>query len=110
MAEIINTFEFSRKWQIDTNPYNWFRVKGKDGKSKMTYIGGTIFMYDEMWDFKKIGLLQWTKTVFIQESELMSSIIPKATDAETLAAEWKAATHPVIMWWKKYLSATVQPS
>lgn len=110
MATIVNAFELSKKFQIDTNPYNWYRVTQPDGTTQMTYIGGTVFSYDEMWDFKRIGLIQWCIPGFIQGSEHWESIVPKATDVDSFAKNWHSLDTPVIQWWKKYLSATVQPA
>ena len=110
MAAIINVFELSKKYQVDTNPYNWYRVAKPDGTTQMTYIGGTVFSYDEQWDFKRIGLIQWCLPGFIQGSEHWESFVPKATDYTEFARNWHTLNTPVVGWWKKYLSATVQPS
>jgi ubiquinone/menaquinone biosynthesis C-methylase UbiE len=110
MATFINAFELSKRFQIDTNPYNWYRVTQPDGTTQMTYIGGTVFSYDEMWDFKRIGLIQWCIPGFIQGSEHWESIVPKATDVDSFAKNWHSLDTPVIQWWKKYLSVTVQPA
>ena len=109
MCRIINSFELKKKWQIDTNPYNWYRRSFEDGSTEMTYIGGTIFLYDEQWDFKRIGLLQWCTPQFIQASEHISAIIPKASEAESFAKEWESHQREHYIWWKKYLSAVIQP-
>jgi hypothetical protein len=104
MATIVNKFEISKKWQIDTSPFNWFRVK-----NKMIYTDGSVYKYDENWSFKKIGLLQWLNLKFISNTNKQSTKIPSKADSEKLAKRWNNLNTKEVKWWKKYLNSNLQP-
>lgn len=104
MAKIINKFELGKKWQIDTSPFNWFRVNGQ-----MICTDGSVYKYDEKWSFKNVGLLQWLDSKFIFSTDKQSTKIPSVADAEKLSKEWESLNTKEIKWWKKYLDPKVQP-
>ncbi len=112
MATYINSFELGRKWQIDTNPFNWYRVTKEDGTTEMVYIDGKVYRYDEDWEFRKIGLLQWTNPEYVDGMSVHTAIVPKRTKYEELRKGWADDDNnsEEIMWWKKYLSPVLQPS
>lgn len=108
MAQIVNKFENSKQWQIDTNPFNWFRVN-KKGKSEMVYIGGTVYHYNEDWSFDKVGLLQWVDSSYVEGEKKQSARIPKQSEVKDFAKEWQKMDTKYAIWWKKYLNLNIQP-
>jgi len=108
MAQIVNGFENSKQWQIDTNPFNWYRVN-KKGKSEMVYIGGTVYRYNENWSFDKVGLPQWVDPKYIEGSQNQSAKIPNQTEAQDFAKRWQNLDTKYATWWKKYLNLNIQP-
>lgn len=108
MAQIINQFEMSKEWQLDSNPFNWFRVN-KNGETKMVYTGGTVYKYNEAWSFDKVGLLQWTDADYVIHGLNQSARLPTQNKASDFARNWKNLNTPIALWWKKYLHQTVQP-
>lgn len=109
MAEIVNKFETKKQWQLDTNPYNWYRVNDADGSSRLVYVGGTIYTYDESWSFCRVGLLQWLDPRYTTLKEDHSGDIPTLRQSKRFAREWDGLTGRLVGWWKKYLFDTVQP-
>ncbi|MDD4937945.1 MAG: methyltransferase domain-containing protein [Candidatus Shapirobacteria bacterium] len=108
MAEIINKFENSKEWQLDTNPFNWFRIK-KDGKTEMVYTGGTVYRYNEAWSFNKVGLLQWVDQKYIESGKIQSAKVPNQKEANNFARNWQNLNTQYALWWKKYLNKNTQP-
>jgi len=108
IASIINRFEKGKLWQLDTNPHNWLKVTGENGETSLVYVDGKVYRYDEEWEFKRVGLLQWLYPHYIQEGHPLSASIPKDTDFEELKTAWKEGG-PVIDMWKKYLDSSVAP-
>jgi len=104
MAKIINKFEIGKEWQIDTSPFNWFRVN-----KQMIYTDGSVYRYDDNWSFRKIGLLQWLDLEFISNTDKQSTKIPSKKDSEKLAKEWESLETREVIWWKKYLNINLQP-
>lgn len=110
MASYINTFELRKEWQLDTNPFNWYRVINEDGSSQMVYVDGKVYHYDENWEFKRIGLLQWIDTRYVTGMNVKTAIIPKANDFESFKEVWGKGESDIILLWKKYLHPSLQPS
>lgn len=108
MAQIVNVFENSKQWQIDTNPFNWYRVN-KNGKTEMVYIGGTVYRYNENWSFDKVGLLQWVDPRYVEASQNQSAKIPNQIEVQDFARRWQKLDTKYANWWKKYLNPNVQP-
>ncbi len=108
MAQIVNAFENSKQWQIDTNPFNWYRVN-KNGKTEMVYIGGTVYRYNENWSFDKVGLLQWVDPRYVETSQNQSAKIPNQAEFQDFARRWQKLDTKYANWWKKYLNPNVQP-
>jgi len=108
MARVINRFEMSKEWQIDTNPYNWFRIN-KDDHTEMVYIGGTVYRYNEAWSFDKVGLIQWINPAYVENKKAQSAKIATKQEAENFANNWGNMHGKEIDWWKKYLNINVQP-
>jgi len=109
MTGYINTFELNRKWQLDTNPFNWYRVPQKDGTTKMIYVDSKVYPYDEAWEFRRIGLLQWLRPQYVNGNINYSAQIPTANEFEALRKQWDNLNTEQITWWKKYLSPVLQP-
>lgn len=108
ISKIVNSYEMGKKWQLDTNPYSWFRVIGESGETKMVYASGKVYKYDERWEFRKIGLLQWIYPEYVEKAENLSAIIPRAKDYEALRRQWKTKIVAYSLW-KNYLAPIVQP-
>jgi ubiquinone/menaquinone biosynthesis C-methylase UbiE len=108
MAEVINGFENGKEWQLDTNPYNWFRVN-KNGKTEMTYTGGTVYKYNEAWSFDKVGLLQWTNADYINKGVHQSAKLPNQNEVINFAKNWQQLETKLARWWKTYLNSNLQP-
>jgi len=108
MAGIVNHFERSKKWQLDTNPFNWYRVYVSDVTTEMTYVDGKVYMYQEHWAFKRVGLLQWTQPLFVRDASATTASIPLASYAEDIARWWNPSVPPAL-WWNKYLHEDVKP-
>ncbi len=109
MAKYINTFELGKRWQLDTNPFNWYRVQKENGTTEMVYIDGKVYPYDEKWEFKKVGLLQWLDPKYVSGLYNRSASIPKISEYEEMAKNWQVESNPVLGWWRKNLSAILQP-
>jgi ubiquinone/menaquinone biosynthesis C-methylase UbiE len=110
MARHVTKFELGKKWQLDTNPFNWYRVPGEDGSSQMTYVDGKVYRYDESWEFRRIGLLQWLTPEYITDTPEHSAAIPKAKDYEALQKSWESSTDESVLLWKRHLHPHVQPA
>jgi ubiquinone/menaquinone biosynthesis C-methylase UbiE len=108
MAEVINKYENGKQWQLDTNPFNWFRSE-KDGQTQMVYIGGTVYKYNEAWSFDKVGLLQWIDPRFVDQGLVQSARVPNQHEAADFAKNWQLNDNQVALWWKKYLNPNIQP-
>ncbi len=108
MASIINKYEKGKKWQLDTNPFSWFRVKREDGNTEMVYVSNKVYLYDETWEFRKKGLLQWLDPRYIQHAQNFSAAIPTNQAYEQLQEVWEQGGN-YIDEWKKYLDEDVQP-
>ena len=110
MAEYISAFELEKKWQLDTNPFNWYRVTNDDGTAQMTYIDGKVYKYDDDWEFRKIGLLQWIDPSYVEGGNTHTARIPKKTKYNQLKEDWANDNSEQVLWWKKYLSQLLQPN
>ena len=108
MAEIINRFEKGRVWQLDTNPHNWVRRTKSDGSTELVYVDGKVYLYDEEWEFKHVGLWQWFDKQYVEKSTWKTAAIPKAQDVAVFYALWHEAPS-ALAWWKKYLDPAVAP-
>jgi len=108
IAEIVNKFEKSKKWQIDSNPFSWFRVTKEDGSTQMVYASGKVYLYDEAWEFRKIGLLQWIDPEYIKQGKDFCAAIPTKKDYKEFWQRWQNGGG-VIDAWKKYLDIRLQP-
>jgi ubiquinone/menaquinone biosynthesis C-methylase UbiE len=110
MSSYINKFEIGKKWQLDTNPFNWFRVT-RNSKTEMVYVDGKVYRYDAKWEFRKIGLSQWINPAFVNEGSTYTARIPKAKEYEQLQREWENISEGTTpWWWKKYLNPIIQPA
>jgi hypothetical protein len=109
MAGYINTFELGKAWQLDTNPFNWYRVINEKGESHMTYIDGKVYKYDEDWEFKRIGLLQWLKPDYVTNLANRTVHIPRAKEYDELVRTWTQNQDEQASWWKQYLHSKLQP-
>lgn len=111
IASVVNAFETEGIWQVDTNPFNWYRVKKDDGTTQMTYVDGKVYEYEKSWEFKKVGLLQWLDPVYVSDASIQSAQIPKVKEYENVTKTWHdTTTTTVVQWWKKYLDKTLQPT
>lgn len=104
ISKIINYLEREKKWQLDTSPFNWFKVD-----HQLVYTGGTVYKYDENWSFNRVGLWQWVDPAFTSETADQSTKIPTKKDEERLVSFWQNSTDQKIRWWKRYLNSNVQP-
>ncbi len=109
MAEIVNKYEKKKEWQIDTNPYSWFRVTQDDGTTQMIYVSNKVYRYDEQWKFRKVGLLQWLDPKYVENANYFSAEIPTAKEYEELQNMWSQESEEISAW-KKYLDKDIQPS
>lgn len=107
MARVVNAYEKGKEWQLDTNPFSWFRVQ-KGGGTEMVYVSGKVYRYDEQWEFKKVGLLQWVDPQYVKQGQNFSAAIPVLKSYEKLRTQWEKGGG-VIDWWKKYLDWRIQP-
>ncbi len=108
LAELVNKFEKNKLWQLDTNPHNWIRKQNEDGSASLVYVDGKVYRYDEQWEFRRIGLLQWTDPEYIKRGAEFSAAIPHSKNAEDFKAVWQNGGGQ-IDWWKKYLDPAVAP-
>jgi ubiquinone/menaquinone biosynthesis C-methylase UbiE len=108
IAEIVNKFEKGKKWQIDSNPFSWFRMTKEDGSTQMVYVSGKVYRYDEAWEFKKIGLLQWINPNYIRQGKEFCATIPTKKDYENFWQRWQDGGGMIDIW-KKYLNKENQP-
>ena len=108
MAKIINTCEKSKEWQLDTNPYSWFRVKKEDGNFEWQYASSKVYRYDEQWEFRKIGLSQWLDSNYVKNGQNYSAAIPKAKEYKKLQTQWQKGSGQIDLW-KKYLDPSLHP-
>lgn len=109
MASYVNSFETQKTWQLDTNPFNWYRQITASGETVMTYVDGKIYRYDEAWEFRRIGLLQWLDPSYTRNISVRSASIPKSAEYDRLRKEWIQRKDDQSTWWKKYLNPLIQP-
>lgn len=108
IASYINSFEKERLYQLDTNPYNWYKITDENGNSQMTYVDGKVYKYEKNWEFRRIGLLQWLDSSFLSLDGVNTARIPRNIDYEELQNQWKS-NDPRFTYWKKYLLTFLQP-
>lgn len=89
MAAIINRFELERRWQLDTNPFNWFRVTKDSGETEMVYADGKVYKFDERWAFARVGLLQWIDPSYVSLARDNCAVIPTASSLADLFSWWR---------------------
>ena len=76
----------------------------------MVYVDGKIYRYDEAWEFRRVGLLQWLRPEYVSEENVAySANIPKAHEYVALKEQWNNLDEEHVLWWKKYLSPVLQP-
>lgn len=109
MAKIVNEYEKGKTWQLDTNPFSWFRVTKEDGATQMVYASSKVYRYDERWEFRRIGLLQWLNPQYVAHSQNYMAAIPRAKEYKELERFWPAGGEQIDLW-KKYLDPAVSPS
>lgn len=109
IASYVNIFELGKEWQIDTNPFNWYRITNEDGTTQMVYVDGKVYKYEERWEFKRIGLLQWINPLYVSVTNVRTAILPKTKEYEEFKREWKNGNAGNLLLWKKYLHPSLQP-
>ncbi|OHB21177.1 MAG: hypothetical protein A3J67_04650 [Parcubacteria group bacterium RIFCSPHIGHO2_02_FULL_48_10b] len=114
ITEFIGIFEQEKKWQLDTNPFNWFRVEEAGKTPHLVYVDGKVYRYDERWEFRRIGLLQWLNPNYVARAVDNSAAIPTAQESQRLSAAWKSSApgefHPeMLVWWKRHLNPSITP-
>ncbi len=104
IAEIVNAFERKREWQLDMNPFGWFRTSERAARvSRMVYVTGKVYRYDEMWGFLSVGLLQWIDPVFVQNAHKFTAEIPNHRFQQSFLKEWERGDSDRLQVWKRYL-------
>ena len=110
IAEIVNRVEKSKQWQLDMNPFSWFKVVKEDGSTQMVYAAGKVYLYDEQWEFSRIGLLQWIDKKYVEESINYGAAIPTEREYREFLQKWQSDKGNAIEIWKKYLGQSLQPA
>lgn len=107
IAEVVNSFETQKEWQLDMNPFSWFRAPSSNSQATvMVYVAGKVYRYDERWRFWNIGLPQWTDSRYIQEASEFTAAIPKQKDVRRQQDLWRS--HPEKLGlWLRYLDGAV---
>ena len=108
LASYVNGFEPAQEYQLDTNPYNWFRL-GQGAQSVLTYADGKVYPYEHDWRFSHIGLLQWIDPRYIQQARFLSPSIPTSEDYAAFLDQWKQGTEATTLW-ATYLDPALQPA
>jgi len=106
IAELVNRFELEGVWQLDTNPYNWYRLTEPSGETRMVYADGKVYPYDEEWAFTRKGLLQWLMPELLpgpsNELEHRCAQIPRDLLSRDTALWWNSE-RPMVNWWRNFL-------
>ena len=108
-CEIINQYETNKTYQLDSNPFAWYRVPQPDGTFRLTYLSGKVYSYHDNWKFSQIGLLQWTDNNYLENASYYSAAIPKKNEQLHFAHAWYASSD-VFSIWKKYLEPSIWPA
>ncbi len=108
ITTIINKFEKGKVWQLDTNPHNWFKIAHADGTSSLTYVDGKVYHYDEKWEFRRIGLLQWTDPSFIERGAEFSAAIPQEKEVAEFNRRWREGGEELATW-RSSLDTVIAP-
>ncbi|MBN8550080.1 MAG: methyltransferase domain-containing protein [Deltaproteobacteria bacterium] len=108
LATIVNSFEREKRWQLDTNPFNWYRVIRPDGKPELMYADGKVYRYDEKWSFARVGLLQWIDPRYVREADGRGARIPEAREVDNPSAWW-SADDELCHAWERHLDASLLP-
>ncbi len=117
MAAIVNRFELEKRWQLDTNPFNWFRVTKDSGETEMVYADGKVYKFDERWAFARVGLLQWIDPNYVSLARDNCAVIPSAASASKLHAWWGGSesgasdlhfNRELAELWRKHLAPVVE--
>jgi SAM-dependent methyltransferase len=98
IAAIVNTYEKGRQWQLDTNPFSWFRTTDENGETQMVYASGKVYRYEESWKFVNVGLWQWLEPAYVEGSEMSTASIPTVKDREMLMQMWEKGGEMVDVW------------
>ncbi len=109
MAAIVNAYEKGKQWQLDTNPFSWFRVTKEDGSTEMVYASSKVYRFQEDWEFRRVGLLQWLEPQYVTRGEHFMAAIPNMIEYQELGKKWQEGGD-MIDKWKKYLAETLQPN
>ncbi len=112
VASIVNRCELEKKWQLDTNPYNWYRVTLDDGMTEMTYVDGKVYLYDDRWAFNRKGLLQWLEPSFLPgySDSVVENCAQIPTEVYTDRSDlWWDRSRREVQWWAKYLDKSLLP-
>jgi SAM-dependent methyltransferase len=112
LASIVNRFELAKQYQLDTNPYNWYRVLNREGQSRMVYADGKVYRYEAAWRFGNVGLLQWLLPELIPgPSESVATRCAQIPLARTVrdTARWWNDQQPGVLWWKRHLDSGLWP-
>lgn len=108
VAAVVNRFELEKCWQLDTNPFNWYRVTKADGQTEMMYADGKVYRYDERWAFSRVGLLQWIDPGYVMNARERCAGIPQASVVAQPEAWWKLQD-AVPGYWAKHLDPSLHP-
>ncbi len=108
MASVVNRFERGKEWQLDTNPFSWFRVSAAH-RPFFLYVSGKVYRYDERWEFRRIGLLQWIDPRFVEAAVDFAAALPTERDYRAFLPRWEQGSEEQIRWWKRALDPSVAP-
>lgn len=107
ICQQVNIYESGVRYQLDTNPFAWYRVEDENGITSLIYASGKVYLYDERWQFAKIGLLQWTNSKYLENADYYFPMIPKKKEQLDFAAQWQSSDNYSV--WKQYLDPDHQP-
>ena len=109
LCSVVNDLERDKQWQLDTNPHSWFRVKKENGETQLVYVSSKVYRYDERWEFRKVGLLQWTDKDYVQNAQHFSARVPTMKAYAAFQEAWETNPEFAAVW-KKNLHPDIQPS
>lgn len=108
ICQQVNAYEKKKQYQLDTNPFAWFRVPQPDGSTQLVYASGKVYKYHDDWEFRKIGLLQWIQPEYLKNASYFFAQLPQRTKQQAFAQQWHE-NKDVFGDWKKYLDPQLQP-
>jgi len=108
LCQQVNRTEKTRRYQLDTNPFAWQIVPGGATTSTLIYRSAKVYAYHDDWEFRKIGLWQWTHPEQFLVGSAREVGLPSRSQQKEFARDWYEQPDKYLLW-RKYLDQSLWP-